>query len=53
MDFSLSPEILQLRDKTRQFIAEQLKADAGWTLVVDQLNESLHEDAVKRQTGLG
>lgn len=36
----------------RQFIAEQLKADAGWTLVVDQLNESLHEDAVKRQTGL-
>lgn len=37
----------------RQFLCEQIKADAGWTLVVDQLNESLHEDAVKRQTGLG
>ncbi len=36
----------------RQFLAEQLPADARWTTVVDQLNESLHEDAVKRQTGL-
>ncbi|MDA7415218.1 DUF2789 domain-containing protein [Xenophilus arseniciresistens] len=36
----------------RQFLAEQIKSDAGWTLVVDQLNESLHEDAVKQQTGL-
>ncbi|WP_133000121.1 DUF2789 domain-containing protein [Luteimonas arsenica] len=36
----------------RQFLAEQLKADAAWALVVDQLNESLHEDAVKRQTSL-
>ena len=36
----------------RQFIAEQMKADAGWTIVVDQLNEALHEDAVKQQTGL-
>lgn len=36
----------------RQFLCEQIKADAGWTLVVDQLNESLHEDAVKQQTGL-
>ncbi|TYT26541.1 DUF2789 domain-containing protein [Luteimonas viscosa] len=36
----------------RQFLAEQLRADARWTTVVDQLNESLHEDAVKRQTGL-
>ena len=39
-------------DGQRQFLAEQLKADAAWALVVDQLNESLHEDAVKRQTGL-
>lgn len=36
----------------RQFLAEQLQADAPWAIVVDQLNESLHEDAVKRQTGL-
>ncbi len=34
----------------RQFQAEQLKADAAWTTVVDQLNESLHEDAVRQQT---
>lgn len=31
----------------RQFLAEQLKADATWAIVVDQLSESLHEDAVK------
>ena len=36
----------------RQFIAEKLAVDGSWTTVVDQLNESLHEDAVKRQTGL-
>lgn len=36
----------------RQFLAEQLKADARWTTIVDQLNESLHADAVKRQTRL-
>lgn len=35
----------------RQFLVEQLKADAAWTIVIDQLNESLHEDAVKAQTG--
>lgn len=37
----------------RQLLCEQLKADAAWSIVVDQLSESLHEDAVKRQTGLG
>lgn len=31
----------------RQFLAEQLKADAPWSTPVDQLSESLHEDAVK------
>ncbi|MGE4340748.1 MAG: DUF2789 domain-containing protein [Pigmentiphaga sp.] len=35
-------------DAQRQFLAEQLKADAAWAIVVDQLNESLHEDAVLR-----
>ncbi|WP_225781484.1 DUF2789 domain-containing protein [Xenophilus sp. Marseille-Q4582] len=39
-------------DAQRQFLAEQIKADAAWAIVVDQLNESLHEDAVKKQTGL-
>lgn len=33
----------------RQFLTEQIKADAAWATVVDQLNESLHEDAVQRQ----
>lgn len=39
-------------DAQRQFLAEQIKADAAWAIVVDQLNESLHEDAVKASTGL-
>jgi hypothetical protein len=34
-------------DGQRQFLQEQLHADAPWALIVDQLNESLHEDAVK------
>lgn len=33
-------------DAQRQFLSEQIKADAAWAIVVDQLNESLHEDAV-------
>ncbi|MGG4773734.1 DUF2789 domain-containing protein [Alcaligenaceae bacterium 429] len=36
----------------RQFLAEQLKSDGAWAIIVDQLNESLHEDAVKKITGL-
>ncbi len=36
----------------RQLLCEQLRADAAWSIVVDQLSESLHEDAVRRQTGL-
>ena len=39
-------------DAQRQFLAEQLKADAVWAVMVDQLSESLHEDAVQRRTGL-
>ena len=34
----------------RQFLLEQWNADAPWALIVDQLNESLHEDAVKAQS---
>lgn len=37
-------------DGQRQFLSEQLKADATWALVVDQLSESLHEDAVKARS---
>jgi len=30
----------------RQFLYEQIQRDAAWAIVVDQLSESLHEDAV-------
>lgn len=36
-------------DAQRQFIAEQFIADAAWILVIDQLNEQLHEDAMQQQ----
>lgn len=36
-------------DAQRQFICEKLRADGPWSLIVDQLNESLHERAVKEQ----
>ncbi|AWH54620.1 DUF2789 domain-containing protein [Stenotrophomonas sp. ESTM1D_MKCIP4_1] len=39
-------------DAQRQFLAESLQADAAWTTVVDELNEALHEDAVKAARGL-
>lgn len=39
-------------DAQRQFLTEQIEADAPWAIVVDQLSESLHEDAVKACTGL-
>ncbi|CAN7446654.1 DUF2789 domain-containing protein [Acidovorax sp. Leaf78] len=39
-------------DAQRQFLVEQLKADAPWAMIVDQLSEALHSDAVKRSTGL-
>lgn len=31
----------------RQFLLEKIQSDGEWALVVDQLNESLHEDSVK------
>ncbi|MFT4189990.1 MAG: DUF2789 domain-containing protein [Comamonas sp.] len=34
----------------RQFLGEQIKSDAPWALVVDQLNEALHEDAVRAES---
>jgi hypothetical protein len=38
-------------DSQRQFLNEQLKADAEWAIVVDELNEALHVDSVAAQTG--
>ena len=34
----------------RQLLSEQLKADAPLALIVDQLSEALHADAVHRRT---
>lgn len=34
----------------RQFLTEELKGDAAWAIVVDQLSESLREDALKGKT---
>lgn len=31
----------------RQFLAEKIKSDGEWAIVVDQLNESLHEDSLQ------
>ncbi|CAK7030810.1 DUF2789 domain-containing protein [Kerstersia gyiorum] len=39
-------------DAQRQFLSEQYKSDGDWAIIIDQLNESLHEDSVRRQTGL-
>jgi hypothetical protein len=33
----------------QQFLAEKIKSDGEWAIVVDQLNESLHEDSVLKQ----
>ena len=30
----------------RQFLKEKLNSDGSWAVVVDQLNESLHDDSV-------
>lgn len=31
----------------RQFLIEKIKSDGEWAIIVDQLNESLHEDSVR------
>lgn len=30
----------------RQFLAEKIQSDGEWAVVIDQLNEALHEDSV-------
>jgi hypothetical protein len=37
-------------DGQRQFLHEQLKADAPWALIVDHLNEALKADSLKGAT---
>ncbi len=34
-------------DAQRQFLSEKIQSDGEWATVVDQLNESLHEDSVE------
>ena len=34
-------------DAQQQFLSEKIASDGEWSIVVDQLNESLHEDATK------
>ena len=36
----------------RSFLRETMDKDGAWIQVVEGLNESLHEDAVKAKTGL-
>lgn len=36
----------------RSFLRETMDKDGAWIHIVDALNESLHEDAVRAQTGL-
>lgn len=36
-------------DAQRQFLQEKIQSDGSWALIVDQLNESLHEDSVKHK----
>lgn len=34
----------------KQFLLEQFKADASWVVVVDELNQSLHQEAMEEET---
>ena len=40
-------------DGQRQFIREEWREDADWAIVVDELNEALHADAVAARTAAG
>ncbi|HTL13913.1 MAG TPA: DUF2789 domain-containing protein [Thermomonas sp.] len=37
-------------DAQRQFLAEEWGEDADWAIIVDELNEALHFDAVAART---
>lgn len=34
-------------ESQRQFLKEKITSDGEWAIIVDQLNESLHEDSVQ------
>ncbi|TCM69212.1 uncharacterized protein DUF2789 [Acinetobacter calcoaceticus] len=34
-------------ESQRQFLQEKISSDGEWSTIVDQLNESLHEDSVR------
>ena len=40
-------------DGQRQFLREQLVVDADWAIVVDELSEALHADAVRSRNAGG
>ena len=40
-------------DGQRQFIREEWREDAYWAIVVDELNEALHADAVAARVAQG
>ncbi|GAB1406640.1 DUF2789 domain-containing protein [Thermomonas brevis] len=40
-------------DGQRQFLREQLVVDADWAIVVDELSEALHADAVRARNAGG
>ena len=40
-------------DGQRQFIREDWREDADWAIVVDELNEALHADAVAARVAQG
>lgn len=40
-------------DGQRQFIREEWRKDADWAIVVDELNEALHADAVAARGAAG
>lgn len=35
-------------ESQRQFLSEKIKSDGSWAIIVDQLNESLHEESVMK-----
>jgi hypothetical protein len=45
----LLPDAPFWNESQRALLAEQWKADAAWAVVVDQLSEALHADAVARR----
>ena len=49
----LSSEAPFWNDGQRQFIREEWREDADWAIVVDELNEALHADAVAARVAQG